>query len=135
MLTVMIDAMGIGLIIPVMPDLIQEVGGGTLAEAAIWGGILSTTFAVMQFLFGPVMGGLSDRFGRRPVLLIALVVMAFDYVLMALTSALWVLLLGRVIGGITAATQSTATAYMADISAPHERAARFGHMVRRRLHE
>ncbi len=126
MLTVMIDAMGIGLIIPVMPDLIQEVGGGTLAEAAIWGGILSTTFAVMQFLFGPVMGGLSDRFGRRPVLLIALVVMAFDYVLMALTSALWVLLLGRVIGGITAATQSTATAYMADISAPHERAARFG---------
>ena len=126
MLTVMIDAMGIGLIIPVMPDLIQEVGDGTLAEAAIWGGILSTTFAVMQFLFGPVMGGLSDRFGRRPVLLIALVVMALDYVLMALASALWVLLLGRVIGGITAATQSTATAYMADISAPHERAARFG---------
>ena len=126
MLTVMIDAMGIGLIIPVMPDLIQEVGGSTLAEAAIWGGILSTTFAVMQFLFGPVMGGLSDRFGRRPVLLIALVVMALDYVLMALASALWVLLLGRVIGGITAATQSTATAYMADISAPHERAARFG---------
>lgn len=126
MLTVMIDAMGIGLIIPVMPDLIQEVGGGTLAEAAIWGGILSTSFAVMQFLFGPVMGGLSDRFGRRPVLLVALVVMALDYVLMALASALWVLLLGRLIGGITAATQSTATAYMADISAPHERAARFG---------
>lgn len=126
MLTVMIDAMGIGLIIPVMPDLIQEVGGGTLAKAAIWGGILSTTFAVMQFLFGPVMGGLSDRFGRRPVLLIALVVMALDYVLMALASALWVLLLGRVIGGITAATQSTATAYMADISTPQERAARFG---------
>lgn len=126
MLTVMIDAMGIGLIIPVMPDLIQEVGGGTLAEAAIWGGILATTFAVMQFLFGPAMGGLSDRFGRRPVLLTALVVMALDYVLMALASALWVLLLGRVIGGITAATQSTATAYMADISAPHERAARFG---------
>ncbi|KIN73613.1 putative tetracycline resistance protein, class C [Sulfitobacter guttiformis KCTC 32187] len=126
MLTLMIDAMGIGLIVPVMPDLIQEVGGGTLAEAAIWGGILSTTFAVMQFLFGPLMGGLSDRFGRRPVLLTALVVMALDYVLMALAGALWVLLLGRVIGGITAATQSTATAYIADISAPHERAARFG---------
>lgn len=124
--TVMIDAMGIGLIIPVMPDLIQEVGGGTLARAAIWGGILSTTFAVMQFLFGPVMGGLSDRFGRRPVLLISLVVMALDYVLMAVAGALWVLLLGRVIGGITAATQSTATAYMADISTPSERAARFG---------
>jgi DHA1 family tetracycline resistance protein-like MFS transporter len=126
LLTVMIDAMGIGLIIPVMPDLIQEVGGGTLAEAAIWGGIMATTFAVMQFLFGPVMGGLSDRFGRRPVLLGSLVIMALDYVLMALAGALWVLLLGRVIGGITAATQSTAGAYMADISAPHERAARFG---------
>jgi DHA1 family tetracycline resistance protein-like MFS transporter len=118
--------MGIGLIIPVMPDLLQEVGGGTLAQAAIWGGILSTTFAVMQFLFGPVMGGLSDRYGRRPVLLVALVVMALDYVLMALAGAMWLLLLGRVIGGITAATQSTAMAYMADISTPQERAARFG---------
>jgi DHA1 family tetracycline resistance protein-like MFS transporter len=126
MLTVMIDAMGIGLIIPVMPDLIQEVGGGTLAEAAIWGGILSTTFAAMQFLFGPVMGGLSDRFGRRPVLLTALVVMALDYVVMAVAGSIWLLLAVRVVGGITAATQSTATAYMADISAPHERAARFG---------
>jgi len=110
----------------VMPDLIRDVGGGTLAQAAIWGGILSTTFAVMQFLFGPVVGGLSDRYGRRPVLLVALIVMALDYVLMALAGALWVLLIGRVIGGITAATQSTASAYMADISAPHERAARFG---------
>ncbi len=126
LLTVMIDAMGIGLIIPVMPDLIQELGGGTLAEAAIWGGILSTTFAVMQFLFGPVMGGLSDRFGRRPVLLLALLVMAMDYVVMAVAGSIWLLLLGRVVGGITAATQSTASAYMADISAPHERAARFG---------
>lgn len=126
LLTVMIDAIGIGLIIPVMPDLVQEVGGGTLAQAAIWGGILSTTFAVMQFLFGPVVGGLSDRFGRRPVLLVALVVMALDYVLMALAGAIWLLLVGRVIGGITAATHSTASAYIADISAPHERAARFG---------
>ncbi|MCL4165170.1 UNVERIFIED_CONTAM: hypothetical protein GTU68_044114, partial [Idotea baltica] len=122
----MIDAMGIGLIIPVMPDLITELGGGTLAQAAIWGGILSTTFAVMQFLFGPVMGGLSDRYGRRPVLLLALIVMALDYVLMAVAGTIWLLLFGRIIGGITAATQSTASAYMADISAPHERAARFG---------
>ncbi len=126
LLTVMIDAMGIGLIIPVMPDLIQDVGGGTLAEAAIWGGILSTTFAVMQFLFGPVVGGLSDRFGRRPVLLVALLVMALDYVLMAVAPVLWLLLVGRVIGGITAATQSTALAYMADISKPANRAANFG---------
>ena len=92
MLTVMIDAMGIGLMIPVMPNLIREVGGGSLAEAAIWGGILTTTFAVMQFIFGPIVGGLSDRFGRRPVLLVSLVVMALDYVVMALAGSIWLLL-------------------------------------------
>ncbi|MGB3245349.1 MAG: TCR/Tet family MFS transporter [Sulfitobacter sp.] len=126
MITIMIDAMGIGVMLPVMPDLIQEVDGGTLAEAAIWGGILTTTFAVMQFLFGPVIGGLSDRFGRRPVLLISLVVMSLDYVVMALAGSIWMLLAGRVVGGITAATQSTASAYMADISKPEDRAANFG---------
>ena len=125
-LTVMIDAMGIGLIVPVMPDLIQEVGGGTLSQAAIWGGILSTIFAVMQFLFGPVMGGLSDRFGRRPVLLLSLVVMSADYVVMAVAGSMWLLLIGRIVGGITAATQATAAAYMADISDPDQRAANFG---------
>ncbi len=126
LLTVLIDAIGIGLIIPVMPDLLQELGGGSLSQAAIWGGILTTTFAVMQFLFGPVVGGISDRFGRRPVLLLALTVMALDYVLMAVAGTIWLLLLGRIIGGITAATQSTASAYIADISTPKERAARFG---------
>lgn len=126
MLTVMIDAMGIGLMIPVMPDLIREVDGGSLAQAAIWGGILSTTFAVMQFLFGPVIGGLSDRYGRRPVLLITTVIMALDYVVMALAGSIWLLLIGRVVGGITASTQSTAYAYMADISEPEKRSANFG---------
>ncbi len=125
-LTVMIDAMGIGLMVPVMPDLIREVNGGGLSEAAIWGGILTTTFAVMQFLFGPTMGSLSDRFGRRPVLLTSLMVMAADYVVMALAGSIWLLLAGRVVGGITAATQSTAYAYMADISAPEERTKNFG---------
>ncbi|WP_436397902.1 TCR/Tet family MFS transporter [Roseobacter sp. S98] len=124
--TVMIDAMGIGLIIPVMPDLIQEVRAGNLAQAALWGGILSTVFAVMQFLFGPVLGGLSDRFGRRPVLLVSLAIMALDYLVMAVAGSIWLLLLGRVVGGITAATQSTANAYMADISGPEDRAANFG---------
>ena len=126
MLTVMIDAMGIGLMIPVMPDLIREVDGGSLAQAAIWGGILSTTFAVMQFLFGPVIGGLSDRYGRRPVLLITTVIMALDYVVMALAGSIWLLLFGRIVGGITASTQSTAYAYMADISEPEKRSANFG---------
>ncbi|WP_298839007.1 TCR/Tet family MFS transporter [uncultured Roseobacter sp.] len=126
LVTVMIDAMGIGLIIPVMPDLIQEVRAGDLAEAALWGGLLSTVFAVMQFLFGPVLGGLSDRFGRRPVLLVSLVIMALDYLVMAVAGSIWLLLVGRVVGGITAATQSTANAYMADISGPEDRAANFG---------
>jgi MFS transporter, DHA1 family, tetracycline resistance protein len=126
LLTVMIDSMGIGLILPVMPDLLEEVGGLTLAEAAIWGGILTTSFAVMQFVFSPVVGNLSDRFGRRPVMLVSLAVMAADYLVMAVAGSLWLLLAGRIVGGIAAATHSTANAFMADISAPHEKAARFG---------
>lgn len=126
LITVMIDAMGIGLIIPVMPNLIQEVEGSGLSTAALWGGVLSTVFAVMQFLFGPVLGGISDRFGRRPVLLISLMVMALDYLVMAVAGSIWLLLAGRVVGGITAATNSTANAYMADISKPEDRAANFG---------
>ncbi|MDQ2094596.1 TCR/Tet family MFS transporter [Rhodalgimonas zhirmunskyi] len=126
LLTVGIDAMGIGLILPVMPGLITEIEGGTLSEAAVWGGVLSTAFAVMQFLFAPLLGALSDRFGRRPVLLASLLVMALDYVVMALAGAMWILLAGRLVGGVTAATHSTAMAYVADISKPHEKAARFG---------
>ena len=124
--TVMIDAMGIGLIVPVMPDLIQEVRGAGIGTAALWGGVLSTVFAAMQFLFGPMVGALSDRYGRRPVLLVSLVVMVADYLLMAVAGTIWLLLFGRIVGGITAATQSTANAYMADISAPEDKAANFG---------
>lgn len=124
--TVAIDAMGIGLIMPVMPDLLREVDGGDLGDAAIWGGILATTFAAMQFLFGPVIGSLSDRFGRKPILVISLIVMAFDYVLMAVAGTIWLLLIGRIIGGITAATHATAAAYIADVSKPNEKAANFG---------
>ncbi|GGX51824.1 tetracycline resistance MFS efflux pump [Tateyamaria omphalii] len=126
LLTVMIDAMGIGLIVPVMPDLIQEVQGMGLGTAALWGGVLSTTFAAMQFLFGPLLGALSDRYGRRPILLVSLIVLALDYLVMAVAGTIWLLLLGRVVGGITAATQSTANAYMADISKPEQKAANFG---------
>lgn len=125
-LTVAIDAMGIGIIMPVMPGLIREVQGGDLATAAIWGGFLSTAFAIMQFLFGPIIGGLSDRYGRRPILLVSLAIMSVDYLVMALVNSIWLLLLGRVVGGIAAATHSTASAYVADISKPHEKAARFG---------
>ncbi|WP_439154832.1 TCR/Tet family MFS transporter [Yoonia sp.] len=126
LITVVIDAMGIGLIMPVMPALIQEVEGAGIARAAVWGGILATIFAAMQFLFGPTLGSLSDRYGRRPVLIVSLVIMALDYVLMALAHTIWLLIIGRIIGGITAATQSTSAAYMADISKPEEKSANFG---------
>ncbi len=126
LITVVIDAMGIGLIMPVMPDLIRELLDTGLSEAALWGGALSASFAVMQFLFGAAIGNLSDRYGRRPVLLASLMVMTVDYIIMGLTHSIWILLLGRIIGGVAAATQSTAAAYMADISKPKEKAANFG---------
>lgn len=126
MITMVIDAMGIGLIMPVMPELIQEVSAGALGQAAIWGGILASSFAVMQFLFAPMLGRLSDAYGRRPILLVSLIVMAADYVVMGLAGSVWILLMARIIGGITAATHSTALAYMADISDGSEKAKRFG---------
>ena len=126
LITVMLDAMGIGLIMPVMPELIRDVQGGSLAQAALWGGVLATAFAVMQFLFSPALGNLSDHHGRRPVLLVSLAVMALDYLVMALAGSIWVLLLGRIVGGITSATQATAGACMADLSAPKDKAANFG---------
>ena len=89
LLTVMIDSMGIGLIMPVMPELIQEVGAGDLGQAAVWGGILATAFAVMQFIFGPTLGNLSDRFGRRPILLGALFFLTIDYLIMAVAGTIW----------------------------------------------
>ena len=125
--TVVLDSMGIGIIIPVMPALFAEVTGSEkISDIAIWGGFLASTFALMQFIFGPILGALSDRYGRKPILLLALFVMAAYYLLMGFAQTLWLLFLGRLIGGITAATHATANAYMADISSPEEKAARFG---------
>jgi len=121
-----LDAMGIGLILPVMPDLIAEVSGGTIGTAAVWGAILATTFAVMQFIFSPILGSLSDRFGRRPILLLSLLIMSIDYLVMAVAGSIWLLFATRVVGGIMAATMSTASAFIADISKPEEKSANFG---------
>ena len=125
--TVVLDSMGIGIIIPVMPALFAEVTGNTkISDIAVWGGLLASTFALMQFIFGPILGALSDKYGRKPILLLALFVMAFYYLLMGFAQTLWLLFIGRLIGGITAATHATANAYMADISLPEQKAARFG---------
>lgn len=126
LITIVLDAVGFGLIMPLMPTLIQDVSGGDLAHAAIWGGVLTTAFALMQFLFSPLLGNLSDSYGRRPVLLISLAILTIDYLIMAVASTMWLLFLGRILGGITSATHSTANAFVADISAPEKKAANFG---------
>ena len=124
--TILLDAVGIGIVFPIMPDLMERVGATNTADGAFWGGILMASYAAMQFLFAPIIGGISDSLGRRPVLLLALVALAVDYVVMALATTFWWLLLGRVLAGIAGATYITATAYLADISKPEERAANFG---------
>lgn len=126
MITVTLDAMGIGLILPVMPDLIAEIRGTGLSDAALWGGILSASYAVMQFGCAPMLGNLSDRFGRRPVLLLSMGVLALDYVVMSVAGTIWLLFAGRIVAGIAASTHSTALAYMADITPPEKRAQNFG---------
>ena len=127
--TVILDSVGIGIMIPVLPSLMTDVlPGKTVAEAAVWGGILASIFAVMQFICGPILGSLSDTFGRRPVILVSLIFMAFDYIIMGLATSVWILLFGRVLGGITASTHSTAAAYVADISSSEQKAARFGYI-------
>ncbi|NNU81310.1 TCR/Tet family MFS transporter [Halovulum dunhuangense] len=125
-LTVAIDAIGIGLILPVMPELIRELRGASISDAAFWGGWLAFTYAVMQFLCGPLLGGLSDRFGRRPVLILSLVLLGIDYLLMAVAPALWMLFLARFLAGAAGATHATAAAYLADISDKGKRSANFG---------
>jgi len=124
----MLDAIGIGLIMPVMPELIQEVSQTSIADAALWGGLLTTSYAAMQFLFGPFLGNLSDRFGRRPVLIVSLVFMGLDYFLMAIAPTLLLLFIARIVSGITGATYSTAAAYLSDSSAKGQRSANFGYI-------
>ncbi len=126
LLTVAIDAIGIGIIVPVMPALIREVGGGGLADAAIWGGWLAASFSLMQLLFSPTVGGLSDRYGRRPVLLFSLLFMTLDYLLLGIAHVMWLLFLGRLVGGITASTPATVAAFISDISKPEDKAKNFG---------
>ena len=120
------DVIGIGIIIPVIPSLIEKLSGDGLSEASRIGGWLIFAFAIMQFLFAPLMGILSDKFGRRPVLLLSLLGLGIDYLFHAYAPTIGWLLVGRVLAGITGASLTVANAYIADISTPENKAQNFG---------
>lgn len=122
---VTLDAIGIGLIFPILPALLKDVAHTT--EIASFFGIFLALYSAMQFLFSPILGVLSDRYGRRPVLLFSLAGAAVDYIVMAFAPELWMLVIGRAIAGLTSANMAVATAYITDISAEEERAKRFGY--------
>jgi MFS transporter, DHA1 family, tetracycline resistance protein len=126
--TVLIDMLSFGMIIPVLPILVKDFAGGDAARGAEIYGIFGTAWALMQLIFSPVQGALSDRFGRRTVILISCTGLGLDFILMALAPNLWWLFLGRIISGICAASFSTAGAYISDVTPPEKRAASFGMM-------
>jgi len=125
-ITVLLDMLALGMVIPVLPKLIESFLAGDTARASEFVGLFATVWALMQFLFSPVLGALSDRFGRRPVILISNFGLGLDYVVMALAPNLAWLFAGRVISGICAASISTSFAYIADVTPPEQRSARFG---------
>lgn len=125
-ITLLIDVIGFGLIIPVLPGLLEQMTGGDLSTASRWGGWLMFTYAAMQFLFSPVIGGLSDRFGRRPVILAALFAFSVDFIIQGLAPSIGWFFVGRLLAGITGATFTAGGAYIADISPPEKRAQNFG---------
>ena len=125
-ITVLVDVIGLGIIIPIVPKLIENLTGLGINEASKYGGWLLFSFAIMQFIFSPILGGLSDRFGRRPILLLSLFGLGLDYIFHAFAPSIAWLFVGRIIAGIMGASFSTATAYIADISSPEKRAQNFG---------
>lgn len=126
LITVALDMLALGVMIPVLPMLIAEFEGGDLRAAAGATGVFGFAWALMQFLFQPVLGALSDRYGRRPVVLLSNLGLGLDYIFMALAPSLAFLFIGRLISGITAASLSTANAYVTDITPPEKRAGQFG---------
>ena len=125
-ITVLLDMISFGIIIPVFPQLILKLQGGDMAGAAAIFGIFGTAFALMQFIFSPVQGALADRFGRRPVILLSNLGLGLDYIVMAIAPTIPILFLGRLVSGATSASFSISGAYVADVTPPQERAARFG---------
>ena len=125
-ITVFLDTVGFGVIMPVLPEFLISLTGFTLAEASAWAGYLVVSYACFQFLCAPVIGNLSDRYGRRPILLVSLLMYAANYLIAGLATTLWVLFIGRVLTGITSATYATANALIADVTPAEERAQNFG---------
>ena len=125
-ITLLIDVMGWGLIIPVMPKLISELKQIPVNEASSYGALLLSVYAITQFLFAPVIGNLSDRYGRRPVLLSSMLGFGIDYIFLALAPSYGWLFVGRIIAGFTGASFTTAAAYIADVSTTETRAKNFG---------
>ncbi|WP_162125873.1 TCR/Tet family MFS transporter [Pseudoxanthomonas wuyuanensis] len=124
--TVLIDILSFGVIIPVLPGLVRQFTGGDFAQAAYWVGIFGTLFAAIQFVCSPVQGALSDRYGRRPVILLSCLGLGIDFILMALAQSLPWLLIARIFSGVFSASFSTANAYIADVTPPEKRAQAFG---------
>src|SRR6201996_5606669 len=122
----LMNSISFGLMIPILPNLIKQFTGGDTAAASDWNVIFATTWGAMQFIVGPVLGVLSDRFGRRPILLISNFGLAVDFLFMAFAPNLWWLFIGRILNGMTAASFSTGGAYVADITPPQDRAKNFG---------
>ena len=125
-ITMLIDITGWGIIIPVIPKLISELINGDVSEAAKYGGWLTFAYAFTQFIFAPLIGNLSDKYGRRPIILISLFAFALDYILLAFAPTILWLFVGRIIAGLTGASITTASAYIADVSTPENRAKNFG---------
>jgi len=125
-ITLLLDVIGLGLIIPVFPQLIEELIQGSISEASQWAGLLTFAYAVMQFVCAPIIGNLSDKYGRRPVLLLSLLGFGIDYIFLSMAPTIWWLFVGRLIAGLFGASFTTATAYIADISTPENRAKNFG---------
>src|SRR5512139_1662262 len=118
--------MAVGIVAPVLPKLVVEFEQGDVARAAGYVGLFATLWAAMQFVFAPVIGAASDHFGRRPVILLSNLGLGLDYIVMAIAPSVGWLLVGRVVSGITSASYPTAGAYIADVTRPEERAAKFG---------
>ncbi|HIM50860.1 MAG TPA: MFS transporter [Acidobacteria bacterium] len=126
LVTLFIDILGIGIIVPILPVLIREFLGGNNVQAAVYYGVIISTYATMQFLCAPVLGALSDRYGRRPVILVSLFGLGIDYLIQGWAPSIGWLFLGRIIAGIMGASITTANAYIADVSTPQTRAQNFG---------